>query len=702
MQDRSDRSGASPMVTESAMHVVAIVAIIVVGVALFLLTAESARSLPNDARDEAVTIESVPYRDDAVDLSAAAVAPEGPTVECVSLTRSAWYAYEPQADVPLTAWVVPDLEVRAALDVALVAWRRAPDGTMTEIACIDERGDAVAEQLVMSAEAGGEYFFQVAAEQSPDSRAGTVTFLLDEQRPAHDLFAFARWVDRTPYVDGGVDASGARREPDETHPSCAQMEATTWYGISTPVDAVLAATVRPSGRPAVPSDVALALHTGDSVGSLMEMACVNAEAVQGLELLEAPLTGGEVYWLQVGAVLDGDAGPGIYDLEIKGLQSIELAPIPDAEFGGRPLAIAVEASSGLPVSIEVDGPCRVRGRSLSMLGAGLCTITATQPGDDEWSRAVPAATTLRIDRGRQPITIKRIGPVVVGDRRPIRASAASGSPVALEVTGPCTVEEGSLVAVGAGACVLTADQAGDADWAPAESVTVTIPVGRGQPELTLGDVPTLTVGERVDLVATSSAAGLPLTITAEGSCRVRGETLLGTGAGPCTITASQAGDDDWAPAEPVTTTVRIGRGAQAIELGPIADTVFGAAPLALEAEAVSGLPVAFSVDGPCRVRGEDLVSTGAGTCVLTASQAGDADWAPAEPVIERITIAPAAQALELAAVPALTVGDTVELTASSDSGLPVAFEATGPCRVEAGSLVARRRRHLRAHGQPGR
>ena len=88
--------------------------------------------------------------------------------------------------------------------------------------------------------------------------------------------------------------------------------------------------------------------------------------------------------------------------------------------------------------------------------------------------------------------------------------------------------------------------------------------------------------------------------------------------------------------------------------------------------------------------------------MLTASQAGDADWAPAEPVIERITIAPAAQALELAAVPALTVGDTVELTASSDSGLPVAFDTSGPCLVSDGRLADPRCRPLHHHRQPGR
>ena len=69
---------------------------------------------------------------------------------------------------------------------------------------------------------------------------------------------------------------------------------------------------------------------------------------------------------------------------------------------------------------------------------------------------------------------------------------------------------------------------------------------------------------------------LPVEFTADGPCRIADGSLLVDGAGLCTIVASQPGDLDWAPAAPVTTTLRIDRGRQSIELQPIEDVAVGA------------------------------------------------------------------------------------------------------------------------------
>ena len=66
-------------------------------------------------------------------------------------------------------------------------------------------------------------------------------------------------------------------------------------------------------------------------------------------------------------------------------------------------------------------------------------------------------------------------------------------------------------------------------------------------------------------------------------CLLVDERLQALGAGPCTVTASQPGDADWAPAEPVSRTLRIARGEQTIDVGPTPDTVFGAEPAELVA-----------------------------------------------------------------------------------------------------------------------
>ncbi len=135
--------------------------------------------------------------------------------------------------------------------------------------------------------------------------------------------------------------------------------------------------------------------------------------------------------------------------------------------------------------------------------------------------------------------------------------------------------------------------------------------------------------------------------------------------------------------------MRIGRGQQAITLEPLPQEIgFGAAPVALRATSGSGLPVALELEGPCELGEDGLVTTGAGDCTITAGQAGDVDWAPAEPVSASITIAPASQAITLAPIESQLLGDgPIEPQAVATSGLPVSFSASGACRIDAGVVV---------------
>ena len=80
------------------------------------------------------------------------------------------------------------------------------------------------------------------------------------------------------------------------------------------------------------------------------------------------------------------------------------------------------------------------------------------------------------------------------------------------------------------------------------------------------------------------------------------------------------------------------RTSQAINFAQPDAMTFGDGPVALVATASSGLPVSFSVSGPCSVSGSQLTATGAGTCAVTASQAGNADIAPAADVTQQVTI----------------------------------------------------------------
>ena len=81
---------------------------------------------------------------------------------------------------------------------------------------------------------------------------------------------------------------------------------------------------------------------------------------------------------------------------------------------------------------------------------------------------------------------------------------------------------------------------------------------------------------------------------------------------------------------------------QTITFDPIADMTYGDADLSLNASASSGLAVSFDASGTCSVAGTTLHITGAGTCDITASQAGNTSFDAAADATRSFNVAPAA------------------------------------------------------------
>ncbi|HKQ74055.1 MAG TPA: SdiA-regulated domain-containing protein [Blastocatellia bacterium] len=78
---------------------------------------------------------------------------------------------------------------------------------------------------------------------------------------------------------------------------------------------------------------------------------------------------------------------------------------------------------------------------------------------------------------------------------------------------------------------------------------------------------------------------------------------------------------------------------QTISFDQPANKTFGDLPFSLSATASSGLPVSFAASGACTVNGAVVTLTGAGTCSITASQAGDSNYSPAPDISRTFSIA---------------------------------------------------------------
>jgi hypothetical protein len=77
---------------------------------------------------------------------------------------------------------------------------------------------------------------------------------------------------------------------------------------------------------------------------------------------------------------------------------------------------------------------------------------------------------------------------------------------------------------------------------------------------------------------------------------------------------------------------------QSITFGPLSGKVFGDADFVITASTSSGLPVNFTSTGGCSVLGTMVSITAAGSCTITAHQAGNDEYLPAEDVSQSFQI----------------------------------------------------------------
>ena len=165
--------------------------------------------------------------------------------------------------------------------------------------------------------------------------------------------------------------------------------------------------------------------------------------------------------------------------------------------------------------------------------------------------------------------------------------------------------------------------------------------------ITFGALANKTFGDPDFDVSATASSGLTVEFAASGNCTMAGlVTVHLTGAGSCTITASQPGNASFlaAPDVPQTFAIAAAPGpiAQTITFGALGDKTFGDPDFDVSATASSGLTVSFAASGACTMLSTVTVHlTGAGSCTITASQPGNGSYLPAPDVPQTFTIAPA-------------------------------------------------------------
>ena len=140
----------------------------------------------------------------------------------------------------------------------------------------------------------------------------------------------------------------------------------------------------------------------------------------------------------------------------------------------------------------------------------------------------------------------------------------------------------------------------------------------------------------------------------------------------------------------LTATMVVGKARQTVSISAPSSATL-AAPVAVSATSTSGLPVVLSVSGPATLNSGQINFQMPGTAIITATQAGNANYSEATATASVTVAGKMAQTIAFAA-PAdrLSNSGPLTLSATATSGLPVAFSVVSGPALLTGNVVALR------------
>jgi hypothetical protein len=228
--------------------------------------------------------------------------------------------------------------------------------------------------------------------------------------------------------------------------------------------------------------------------------------------------------------------------------------------------------------------------------------------------------------------------------------------------------------------------------------TVSISVTQAGQSITFGPVPTPTYSPSGSFnVFASASSGLPVSYsTSSSTCSVNAITGVVTilGGGTCLIAADQSGNANNSPAPTVTQTITILKAQPApLTLVAASTNIQAATSTTLSVTGgISGSPVSYTLlSGPCGLTNNVLTGNSSGTCIVSASEAGNTNYSAISSNQLAVGVAIGQQTALTLTVGSTTinVNQNTSLTTSGGSGTgAISYQTTGPCSVSGSVLSA--------------
>jgi hypothetical protein len=283
-------------------------------------------------------------------------------------------------------------------------------------------------------------------------------------------------------------------------------------------------------------------------------------------------------------------------------------------------------------------------------------LEVTSPSSSKFGVSVVGTTSFSLSQLPQAITFTNnlpSSPTVGGSYTVSATGGGSGNPVTFSVdasaTSVCSLNTTTaLVSLNAaGLCVIDANQAGNATYAPAPTAKQSVTVALNPQSITFTNTvpPSLVVGDSYPMSATGGGSGNPVTFSVDSSsvgCTfdpTKDLVSLTGPAGTCVIDANQLGNASYAAAPTAMQSESFGLAPQTITFTstPPQVALVGNNYQVSATGGASGIPVVITIDSSSTsgcamdstVPNQVDFTSPTGTCVIDANQGGNTSYAPA-------------------------------------------------------------------------
>lgn len=372
-------------------------------------------------------------------------------------------------------------------------------------------------------------------------------------------------------------------------------------------------------------------------------------------------------------------------------QTITFSSLPAKMFSDADFNAGATASSGLTVNYTSSNPSVASvdaSGTIHIYTAGTTVITASQPGDSNYSAAVPVQQTLVVYPGTQTITFPATYKTYGDADFTLSATASSGLPLIYTSNNPAVARvdiNGQVHIVSAGNVIITASQPGNGNYIATTNFNQPIVILKA-PLNIIAD----------NLTKTYGSANPPLTVTY--IALVNGDTPASFPAPTIATTATTTSDVGSYPIT-ISGTARanynvtyqpgvlnIEKSPQSITAATTSQKTYGDADFVLAASVASGLPLNFASSDPS-VATVDAAGKvhllAAGETTITLTQNGNSNYLAADTVNQILTVNKASLNAAAdnktttygAAIPALTISYTGFVNGENESVLTASASA---------------------------